>query len=358
MNSRVEKIEENNRKIKETQKNFFDEPSTSGREMYQTEHKSLMKENKRLGSWLQTNLKEEEEKLSSEEELSQNSTQAMLELHIRAVQLSAGKQYLINIWTDYNTLEINFRERMKRELIKSIAITDSSLDEEEIEEKLEQGDLTALPTSILQETSGMVELVSNGNKKKKFGLKIFSKSGKVEDPAVAAKQHESLEKRHEDMVRLEQEITAIHAVFMDLATMVSARGDELNRMEDHVNALVIKTEKTTEKIKEVEAEQNLRKKKRKKFILVALLALLLIFIVIGASSGGGYASRDCKVDPALLDPRECHCDHFICGDSLTCVSPNKLCDGISDCPLSETSQGGEDEDDGTCWDEGSGSGFG
>ena len=43
MNSGVEKIEENNRKIKETQKNFFDEPSTSGREMYQTEHKSLMK---------------------------------------------------------------------------------------------------------------------------------------------------------------------------------------------------------------------------------------------------------------------------------------------------------------------------
>merc|ERR1719458_1573904 len=103
----------------------------------------------------------------------------------------------------------------------------------------------------------------------------------------------------------------IHAVFMDLATMVSARGDELNRMEDHVNALIIKTEKTAEKIEEVEVK---RKKRRKKFILVALLALLLIFIVIGASSGGGYASRDCKVDPALLDPRECHCDHFICGD--------------------------------------------
>ena len=58
----------------------------------------------------------------------------------------------------------------------------------------------------------MVELMSNENKKKKFGLKIFSsKSGKVaksdfhellnefgqEDPAVAAKQLESLEKRFE-----------------------------------------------------------------------------------------------------------------------------------------------------------------
>ena len=58
----------------------------------------------------------------------------------------------------------------------------------------------------------MVELMSNENKKKKFGLKIFSsKSGKVikcdfhekriltwivqEGPAVAAKQLESLEKR-------------------------------------------------------------------------------------------------------------------------------------------------------------------
>ena len=43
---------------------------------------------------------------------------------------------------------------MKRELIKSIAITDSRLGEEEIEEKLELGDLTALPTSILQVCCG------------------------------------------------------------------------------------------------------------------------------------------------------------------------------------------------------------
>merc|ERR1712032_1471944 len=111
------------------------------------------------------------------------------------------------------------------------------------------GDLTALPTSILQETSGMVELMSNENKKKKFGLKTFSSKSGKEDPAVAAKQLESLEKRHEDMVRLEQEITEIHAVFMDLATMVSQKGDQLNRMEDHVNALVIKMEQTKEKIK-------------------------------------------------------------------------------------------------------------
>ena len=43
---------------------------------------------------------------------------------------------------------------MKTELIKSILITDGKLCEEEIEAKLEEGDLTALPNSILQVRSG------------------------------------------------------------------------------------------------------------------------------------------------------------------------------------------------------------
>ena len=37
------------------------------------------------------------------------SFQGMLESHIKTVQLSAGKQYLVNIWTNYSTLEVNFR---------------------------------------------------------------------------------------------------------------------------------------------------------------------------------------------------------------------------------------------------------
>merc|ERR1712181_20614 len=109
---------------------------------------------------------------------------------------------------------------------------------------------------------------------------------------------------------------------------------------------------------EADADQILQKKWRRKFILVALLALLLIFIIIGASSGGVDDSSKCKADPTQLHPGECLCGHFLCGDAFTCVHPNKLCDGIADCPLSETSQGGEDEEYSSCWDEGSGSGFG
>merc|ERR1719266_1000366 len=151
---------------------------------------------------------------------------------------------------------------MRTELVKSIAITDSSLGEEEIEEKLDKGNLSALPTSILQDTSGMVEHTTSANKKKKLGLKIFSsKNTKEEDPAEAAKQLELLEKRREDMMRLEQEIVEIHTVFMDLATIVNQKWEELNRIEDHLNALVTNMEQTKNKMEEADAEQNLRKKR-------------------------------------------------------------------------------------------------
>ena len=43
INSGVERIVQNNEKIQETQKYFFNEFSTSGRDRYQDEHKNLMK---------------------------------------------------------------------------------------------------------------------------------------------------------------------------------------------------------------------------------------------------------------------------------------------------------------------------
>ena len=43
INSGVERIVQNNEKIRETQKHFFNEFSTSGRERYQDEHKNSVK---------------------------------------------------------------------------------------------------------------------------------------------------------------------------------------------------------------------------------------------------------------------------------------------------------------------------
>ena len=100
---------------------------------------------------------------------------------------------------------------------------------------------------------------------------------------------------------------------------------------------------TKEKIETVQTEKKVRKRRRRKFILLGLLILLLVFIVVGeqvkiqksiqnpksrtmlaGASSGGEDVRDCKLEEDLLDPGECLCDHFLCGDQLTCLSSSKL----------------------------------
>ena len=39
----------------------------------------------------------------------------------------------------------------------------------------------------------------------------------------------------------------------------------------------------------------------------------------------------------------CRVDEFTCEDGETCLPWEKICDGISDCPLHENGAGGEDE---------------
>jgi len=47
--------------------------------------------------------------------------------------------------------------------------------------------------------------------------------------------------------------------------------------------------------------------------------------------------------PGVLRPSRAA--NFLCKDGATLISIDKRCDGKNDCPLTETSSGGEDEDD-------------
>ena len=57
------------------------------------------------------------------------------------------------MWTEYNNTQTEFRENNKRALIRNMKIVDpdSSVNEEEIEQKLEAGDFTVL-SSIIKES--------------------------------------------------------------------------------------------------------------------------------------------------------------------------------------------------------------
>merc|ERR1719509_662705 len=224
--------------MKTVQKRILTEPAKSERDKFQAKHNDLVEENKK----------------------GKHSSQDLAELRLKKTQITTSSNRFLEIWTEYNTLQVEFRERVKKELAKTVKITNFQLTQEEIEEKIDAGDVTVF-SSIMKET------------------------------AQAKEQLVALENRHADMVRLEVGITEIASMFADLAMLVEQQGEMLNRIEDHVNTASIDVERGRENLGKAEGLQ--KSARKKKIILGALLALAILILLLvilsefGAFSGGG-----------------------------------------------------------------------
>ena len=58
-----------------------------------------------------------------------------------------------------------------------------------------------------------------------------------------------------------------------------------------------------------------------------------------ATEPEAWDERDCP------QPIDCHAPAYLCRDKQTCLDESQVCDGVEDCPLSEVSGGGEEEED-------------
>ena len=135
--------------LKLVQAKVLAEPSERERVKHLTKQQNLVRENKALGSSLQKQIKEEKArnlKLAKNEDKSS-------EMEIRRTQTQAAAQRFVNVWTEYNNTQAEFRENNKKALIRNMKIIDpdSSVSEEEVEQKLEAGDFTVL-SSIIKES--------------------------------------------------------------------------------------------------------------------------------------------------------------------------------------------------------------
>ena len=158
------------------------EPSERERVKHLTKQQNLVRENKALGSSLQKQIKEEK---ARNLKLSKNVDKSS-EMEIRRTQSQAAAQRFLNVWTEYNNTQTEFRENNKRALIRNMKIVDpdSSVNEEEIEQKLEAGDFTVL-SSIIKESQ------------------------------QAKEDLKRLEDRHLEMVKLEQGIQEVRTYHDD-----------------------------------------------------------------------------------------------------------------------------------------------
>merc|ERR1712243_381943 len=142
MNTGIANITENTDKLKAIQKKVLSEPSQQERQKLISTQNDLIHDNKVIGRKIQKQIKEEQQKLSK---LARDESN-LNDINIRNTQIqSLGKRFL-DIWTEYNNSQIEFRENIK------ITDPNSNITVEEIEEKLDAGDVTVL-SSIIKESA-------------------------------------------------------------------------------------------------------------------------------------------------------------------------------------------------------------
>jgi len=244
LNDGITAITENVNKLKTLNNRILNEPSQTERQKQVGEQGTIIQENKSLSRKLQKSLKEERKKLSSTpEELRSN------EFTIKKTQIQTVSQRFLDIWTEYNNLQVEFRGKNKKALLRNLKIVDptSSITVEEIEDKLDRGDVTVL-SSIIKETSQAKE-----------DLKM-------------------IENRHAEFVKLEKGITEIHEMFMDLSHMVLEQGEAIDRIETHVSAAAQQVESGRDQLQK--AEKHKKSARRLKFILAAIGAGVAVILII------------------------------------------------------------------------------
>lgn len=249
-NADITTITENVKTLKSLNNKILNEPSQSERQKHLAQQTELLHNNKLIGRKLQKQIKEDKARLTSVPVEDRNH-----EHPIKANQLQTVSQRFLDIWSEYNNLQLEFREKNKKQLLRNLKIVDpnSQITIEEIEEKLDNGDVTVL-SSILKETSQAKE-----------DLKM-------------------IENRHAEIIKLEKGITEIHEMFIDLSHMVTEQGEVIDRVETHVNNAAAHVESGRGQLAEAEKKQ--KSARRMKFILAAILSgialvtiiLLLIFL--------------------------------------------------------------------------------
>eukprot|EP00092_Neocalanus_flemingeri_P008673 GFUD01009343.1.p1 GENE.GFUD01009343.1~~GFUD01009343.1.p1 ORF type:complete len:273 (+),score=79.87 GFUD01009343.1:501-1319(+) len=247
LNTGVSNLTENVNNLKTVQQKVLNEPSQQERQKQLSIQNNLIHENKVIGRKIQKQIKEEQQKLVKLER-----DQTISDINIRNTQIRSISRRFLDVWTEYNNAQVEFREKNKKALIRNIKITDpnSNVTVEEIEEKLDAGDVTVL-SSIIKET------------------------------AQAKEDMKMLENRHAEMIKLEKGISEIHEMFLDLSNMVNLQGEAVDRIDVRVGEAASHVEEGRKQL--LQAEKKQKSARRKKFILAGILAgvsLIVLLILI------------------------------------------------------------------------------
>jgi t-SNARE complex subunit (syntaxin) len=208
------------------------------------ELEQLMGEIKKTANKVRGKLKLIEQNIEQEESGSVISA----DLRIRKTQHSTLSRKFVEVMTDYNKTQADYRERCKGRIVRQLDIAGKKVGDDEIEQMIESGNPAIFTQGIVIE----------GNEAKQTLADI--------------------EARHNDILKLETSIRELHDMFMDMAMLVESQGEMVDRIEynvEHAKEYVDRAVADTKK-----AVQFQSKARRKKLIILVLCLVVVIVIAL------------------------------------------------------------------------------
>lgn len=169
---------------------------------------------------------------------------------LRQQQHAAISRQFFDVMTNYNSIQQKFKQKYRERVVRQYKIVKPDVTEDEIDDALsnEAGD------SIFAS-----QILSQGHQEAKKAL-------------------EEIKDRHEEILKLEKSIRALHQLFVDMALLVEQQGEMLDRIEFNVTNAEDYTADATQQLGSALAFQ--KSARKKKFICLALVVLLVIILVI------------------------------------------------------------------------------
>ncbi|XP_015754894.1 PREDICTED: syntaxin-1A-like [Acropora digitifera] len=201
----------------------------------------VMNDVKRTANSVRTNLKEMEQRINQQD--SNSSYNQYAESRIRRCQHSTLARKFVEVMSDYNTTQSDYREKCKARIQRQLEITGRTKTSDEVEEMLEGGD-PAIFTSDVSTEKG-TNWISD--------YRLFSAS-----------------------------FQELHEMFLDMAMLVESQGEMIDRIEYNVEQAVdfVQSAKSDTK-KAVKYQSKARRKKILIFICLIVCLAIIIGVVVG-----------------------------------------------------------------------------
>ncbi|XP_028400546.1 syntaxin-like [Dendronephthya gigantea] len=214
-------------------------------ERVNSELEMLMNSIKKAANSVRSKLKVMEQTIQEDQS---NQSVQVANSRIRKSQHAALSRDFVDVMSEYNTIQVGYREKCKERIQRQLEITGKSNTSEEVEDMLEKKNVAIFTSGIIIETQQARQALGD------------------------------IEARHKDILNLENSIRELHEMFLDMAMLVESQGEMVNRVEYNVEQAAEFVQSAKKETKKAVRYQS--KARRKKIVIFILCLILLAIIVV------------------------------------------------------------------------------